>query len=256
MQRFLEISEIPADAVLLDARPSAAYAAGHIPGARAVEFTQKFLIRDAAQLEAFNAAVEALARGAGLSEGQRVVVYDAGRDNRAARVAWALEYAGFEVALLREGLNGFHETLETTPVTVPASSFTLSQPRRELLATADEVLARDANTVVVDARNAKEFSGEQAVSGSTRGGHIPGATNLNWEDLTTPTGLQDDAKLEEKLSTIPKDAEVIVHCQSGARSSVLYHALKSQGYNVKNYVGSMNEWVADEGLPLEKDAEG
>jgi thiosulfate/3-mercaptopyruvate sulfurtransferase len=255
VKRFLEATEIPADAVLLDARPSAGFEAGHIPGARAVEFTQKFLIRDAAQLEAFNAAVQDLARAAGLSAGQRVVVYDAGRDNRAARVAWALEYAGFEVALLREGVNGFHGTLETAPVTTPSSNFTLSHPKRELLATTDEVLARAANTVVIDARNAKEFSGEQAVSGSTRGGHIPGAINLNWEDLTTPIGLQDDAKLEEKLSLIPKDAEVIVHCQSGARSSVLYHALKSQGYNVKNYVGSMNEWVADEGLPLEKGAE-
>jgi thiosulfate/3-mercaptopyruvate sulfurtransferase len=256
VKRFLEPAEIPADAVLLDARPSATYEAGHIPGARPVEFTQKFFIRDPQQLGALNAAVQNLARGAGLSAGQRVVVYDVGRDNRATRVAWALEYAGFEVALLREGVNGFHGTFETAPATIAASDFTLSHPRRELLATADEVLARDANTVVVDARNAKEFSGEQAVSGSTRGGHIPGAINLNWEDLTTPTGLQDDTKLGEKLSAIPKNAEIIVHCQSGARSSVLYHALKSQGYNVKNYVGSMNEWVADEALPLEKDAEG
>ena len=252
MKRFLQAAEIPADAVVLDARPAAAYSAGHIPGARPVEFTQKFLIRDAQQLSAFNADVQNLARGAGLSTGQRVVVYDAGRDSRAARIAWALEYAGFEVSLLREGLSGFRGHLETAAVAIPSSEFALDHPRRELLATADEVLARDATTVVIDARNAKEFSGEQAVSGSTRGGHIPGAINLNWEDLTTPTGLQDDASLEEKLLGIPRDAEVIVHCQSGARSSVLYHALKAQGYNVRNYVGSMNEWVADEALPLEQ----
>lgn len=255
MKRFLAPAEIPDHAVLLDARPATAYTSGHIPGARNVEFTQKFLIRDAQQLEAFNTAVQNLARGAGLSEGQRVVVCDAGRDNRAARVAWALEYAGFEVALLREGMNGFHGTLETSPAAFTRSEFVMDHPKRDLLATADAVLARDANTVVIDARNAKEFSGEQAVSGSTRGGHIPGAINLNWEDLTTATGFQGDASLEEKLALIPKDAEVIVHCQSGARSSVLYHALKSQGYNVKNYVGSMNEWVADEALPLEQDAE-
>jgi thiosulfate/3-mercaptopyruvate sulfurtransferase len=256
MKRFLKAAEIPADAVLLDARPSAAYAAGHIPGARFAEFTQKFLIRDPQQLTAFNDAVQNLARDAGLSAGQHVVVYDAGRDNRAARVAWALEYVGFEVALLREGLNGFHGTLETSPATFTRSEFVMDHPQRDLLATTDEVLTRDAKTVVIDARNAKEFSGEQAVSGSTRGGHIPGAINLNWEDLTTPTGIQDDASLQEKLALIPKEAEVIVHCQSGARSSVLYHALKSQGYKVKNYLGSMNEWVADEALPLEQGTEG
>ena len=46
---------------------------------------------------------------------------------------------------------------------------------------------------------------------------------------------------------------MIVHCQSGARSSVVYHALKSVGVErVRNYLGSMNEWVSDDALPLEQ----
>lgn len=255
MKRFLEGSEIPSDAVVIDARPRSAYDEGHIDGSRSAEFTEKFLIRNAAQLEVFNDAVQRLARDAGLSQGQRVVVYDAGRDSRATRLAWALEYAGFEVAVLEEGLNGYMWSLETEPTEFAPSDFTLESPRSELLATADDVLNRDAKTIVIDARAADEFSGEKAVAGSTKGGHIPGAINLDWQQLATATGIANAATLEKQLSAIPKDADVIVHCQSGARSSVVYHALKSVGVNhVRNYLGSMNEWVGDETLPLEQGA--
>ena len=253
MNRFLTVAEIPSDAVLFDARPRSAYDAGHISGSRHAEFTEKFLIRNPAQLRTFNDAVQSLARGAGLSQGQRVVAYDAGRDSRATRLAWALEYAGFEVAVLKDGLNGFAGTLETAPTVFEPSDFTLESPRSEILATVDDVLNRDANTIVIDARAADEFSGEKAVSGSTKGGHIPGAINLDWQQLATKTGIADGATLEAQLSSIPKDADVIVHCQSGARSSVVYHALKSVGVErVRNYLGSMNEWVSDDALPLEQ----
>jgi thiosulfate/3-mercaptopyruvate sulfurtransferase len=253
MNRFLEIAQIPPDAVLIDARPKSAYDAGHLAGSRNAEFVDKFLIRTPAQLEVFHDALQNLARGAGLHAGQRVVVFDAGRDSRATRLAWALEYAGFEVAVLRDGLNGYTGALETAPTKFARSDFTLESPRSELLATADDVLNRDAKTIVIDARASDEFSGAKAVSGSTKGGHIPGAINLDWQQLATATGIADAATLEQQLSAIPKDADVIVHCQSGARSSVVYHALKSVGMErVRNYLGSMNEWVSDENLPLEQ----
>lgn len=182
-----------------------------------------------------------------------MVVYDAGRDSKATRLAWALEYAGFEVAVLRDGLNGFTGTLETAPTIFEPSEFTLESPRSEILATADDVLNKDAQTIVIDARAAEEFSGAKAVSGSSKGGHIPGAIHLDWQQLATATGIADAATLEAQLNAIPKDADVIVHCQSGARSSVVYHALKSVGVErVRNYLGSMNEWVADDNLPLEQ----
>jgi thiosulfate/3-mercaptopyruvate sulfurtransferase len=251
MNRFLEPSQIPADAMVIDARPLDAYNAGHIPGARPGEFLQKFYIRTPEHQAAFDAAVQNLARDLGLNTGQRVVVYDAGRDTRGARLAWALEYAGFDVALLRDGWNAWKGEVETVPPAFNPSEFTLQNPRRELLATVNDIQTRDANTVIVDARNAQEFSGAQLPPGSNRGGHIKGAINLNWEDLETATGVKDDAALEDALKDIPSDAEVIVHCQSGARSAVVYHALKSKGLKVRNYIGSINEWANDPELPLE-----
>ena len=255
MKRFLEVTDIPQDAVLLDTRAKSAYDAGHIAGSRHAEFTQKFSIRTPAQLQAFNNAVQTLSRAAGLQKGQRVVVYDAGRDSKATRLAWALEYAGFEVAVLRDGLNRYTGALEIAPTDFTPSDFSLESPRSELLATANDVLNRPAQTILIDARAADEFSGEQPVAGSTKGGHIPGAIHLDWQQLATETGIADAATLERQLSAIPKDADVIVHCQSGARSSVVYHALKSVGVqHVRNYLGSMNEWVGDDALPLEQGA--
>jgi thiosulfate/3-mercaptopyruvate sulfurtransferase len=254
MNRYLEPRQIPADAIVIDARPRAAYDAGHIPGARHAEFLQKFFIRTPEHLEAFGNAVQDLARASGLNAGQRVVVYDAGRDTRGARLAWALEYAGFDVALLRDGWNAWTGEIETVPPQFNPSEFTLEHPRREVLATVDDLRTRGETTLVVDTRNAQEFSGAQRPPGATRGGHIKGAINLNWENLETATGLKDDAALESELKDIPKDAEVIVHCQSGARSAVVYHALKARGVRVRNYVGSMNEWANDPELPLEADS--
>jgi thiosulfate/3-mercaptopyruvate sulfurtransferase len=254
VNRFLEIGDVPTDAVLVDARTLEQFQAGHLPGARHAEFMDKFLTRTPDQRQALNDAVQRLARGLGLRGGERVVVYDAGRDVRAARLAWALEYAHFQVALLRHGLIGYTGALETNDTAVQHSDFILEQPRTELLATADDILGRGENVVVVDARAAEEFSGEKTIPGTNRAGHIPGALNLDWQRLTDADGIADDAALEAQLSAIPDGADVIVHCQSGARSSVVYHALKSKGARVRNYVGSMNEWGGDEALPLEKDA--
>jgi thiosulfate/3-mercaptopyruvate sulfurtransferase len=251
MKRLLEWNEVPSDAVLVDARAQDLFAASHVPGARHAEFMDKFIIRSLEQLEAFNTAVQTLVRSLGLRGTEHVAVYDAGRETRAARLAWALEYAGFtEVGMLRTGLNGYTGTLETSSEPIAPSDFTLEHPRRELLATADEILGRDSNVIVLDARSADEYSGAKPIAGSDKAGHIPGARSLDWQRLTDGRGIADDAAIQKQLEDIPADAEVIVHCQSGARSSVLYQALKSRGVNVKNYIGSMNEW-AQEDLPLE-----
>jgi thiosulfate/3-mercaptopyruvate sulfurtransferase len=245
MKRLIEFSEIPTQAVLLDARAKADYLAGHMPKARHAEFLEKFIIRNADQLEFFNLSLEAWIRGLGLTGAEQLVIYDAGRDTRAARAAWALEYAGFKVQLLRQGVQG---TLETVVPEVQPSLFKL-EPNSALLATAEDVLKGQA--LVIDARDALEFAGSKIPPGATRGGHIPNAINLDWQKLADQNGIKSEAEISSILEHLPKDQEIIVHCQSGARSSVLFLALQERGYTVANYLGSMNEWLNDPSLPLE-----
>ena len=254
MKRFLAPSEIPSDAIILDARTEAQFSSGHIPGARHAEFvTPKFMIRDAAGLIHFHGVLQSWIQGIGLGLGNKVLVYDSGIDSRAARTAWALEYAGFEIALLIGGFKAWEAASQATSneiTSLTTSNFKL-EPRMELLATAEEILNRSENTIVLDARDSLEFSGQKIPTGASRGGHIPGAKHFEWTNVMNQNGFQNDSELEQSLLSIPKNAEVIVHCQSGARSAVLFHALESRGYKVKNYLGSMNEWLTNLDLPIE-----
>jgi thiosulfate/3-mercaptopyruvate sulfurtransferase len=244
MKRFIEPSEIPAAAVLLDTRPKAQYLTGHLAGARHGEFLEKFIIRNPEQLEFFNLTLQSWVRGLGLHGHEQIVVYDSGRDTRASRAAWALEYAGFAVQILRQGVFG---QLETTVPSIAPSGFVL-EPKTEVLATAEQIVAGEV--LVLDTRDALEFSGQKLAPGATRGGHIAGALNLDWQDLADEHGIKDAEQIDGILESLPHNAEIVVHCQSGARSSVVYHALRERGYTVRNYLGSMNEWAADEALPL------
>ncbi len=254
MNRFLTVDEIPSDAVLLDARTEAQYSISHLPNANHAEFVvPKFVIRDQAGLEYFQNTLQTWVQSIGLEAGAKVVVYDSGVDSRAARTAWALEYAGFEVSILNGGFQAWEAAglpVSSETPQVNHSIFKL-EPHPELLATANDVLNRSSDTVVLDARDAQEFAGVKIPTGATRGGHIPGAQHFEWTRVMNSQGFQSDAELGLSLAQIPKDAEIIVHCQSGARSAVLFQALKSQGFKVKNYLGSMNEWLSQNDLPIE-----
>jgi thiosulfate/3-mercaptopyruvate sulfurtransferase len=245
MKRFIELNEIPENTVLLDARAKKDYLTGHMQDARHAEFLEKFIIRNPEQLEFFNLSLEAWIRNLGLNGTEQLVIYDAGRDTRAARAAWALEYAGFNVQVLRQGVQG---VLETSIPEVQSSAFIL-EPNKALLATAEDVLK--GNALVIDARDDLEFSGQKIPVGATRGGHIPNAIHLDWQQLADDNGIQSQTQIDAVLEDIPKNREIIVHCQSGARSSVLFLALQERGYTVANYLGSMNEWLNDPSLPVE-----
>jgi rhodanese-related sulfurtransferase len=54
---------------------------------------------------------------------------------------------------------------------------------------------------------------------------------------------------EQQFSALPKDAELVMICRSGARSEKAAQFLEDQGYhNVSNLVGGTVAWVAA-GLP-------
>jgi thiosulfate/3-mercaptopyruvate sulfurtransferase len=256
MNRFLNPNEIPDGVVILDARPAALFLESHIPGARLVDFVSpKYLIRSASDLKEFHASLEQIFSAAGLVSSARVVVYDSGPENRAARTAWALEYAGCEVSLLQGGFPAWLAAgmpVLSEPENIMPSVFKV-HPRPELLATADEIKAKleAGEMLVLDARDSLEFHGEKIPAGANRGGHIPGAKHFEWLHVMTPTGFKAGAELDAALESIPKDREIAVHCQSGARSAAVFQVLKDRGYRVKNYLGSMNEWLSSEDLPVE-----
>jgi hydroxyacylglutathione hydrolase len=71
-------------------------------------------------------------------------------------------------------------------------------------------------------------------------GHLPGIENI-------PVG-----HLADRLDEVPRDRPLVVHCQSGARSSIAASLLRSKGFdNVINLGGGYADWQAA-GNPTER----
>lgn len=85
-----------------------------------------------------------------------------------------------------------------------------------------------ADVQVVDLRGASEY----------KQGHVEGAENVFV------------GTLERNLDKISRDKPVVIYCQGGDRATIAYSLLVRHGFtNVRNYSGSMNEWVR-EGNPV------
>ena len=90
-----------------------------------------------------------------------------------------------------------------------------------------------------------------------RGGHIPGARNLNWLDTIDTSRnnrLKSSEELREMLNErgITPDKEIITYCQTHHRSSHSYAMLKSLGFpHIRGYAGSWSEWGNSIETPIE-----
>ena len=74
--------------------------------------------------------------------------------------------------------------------------------------------------VILDVRNPEEY----------QAGNIPGSLNI-------PLG-----QLRKRLGELPKDREIIVHCQTGQRSYFAARILAQHGFIVRNLTGSYRTW--------------
>ena len=239
---------------VLDARPAAAYAAGHLPGAASLPEGRLRAEADPARLPGL-ARLRALLEGAGVRAGRPVVVYDGGSLKYAARVFWVLELLGHPaVAVLSGGTAGWVAAggpLERGTARAERGRFVPSLQGTRIATRVDVRLAMDdPATLIVDARPPAAYEGR--VSSGPRAGHVPGAVNVPYRAHLDAEGrLLDRAGLRrlygERLRRVRR---VYVYCDRGRESAVAYLALRLLGIEAAVYHGGWGDWSRAPGLPV------
>jgi len=255
--------------VEVDYDPENAYKQGHIQGASLIWWKRD--INDPIRRDIISKAqFEDLMSRNSVTPESEVILYGDFNNWFAAFVFWIFKYYGHKNVKLMNGGRKKWE-LEKKPYTkdepqIQKTKYISLPPDEGLRAYLFDVRrAIDRqDTVLVDVRSPKEFTGEitappeYPMEHAQRGGHIPKANNIPWATAVndadgTFKSVNDLKQIYESKGVTP-DKDVICYCRIGERSSHSWFVLKYLlGYpQVRNYDGSWTEWGNMIGNPVEK----
>jgi len=248
--------------LVIDLSPTDSYNHCHIAGAISLAYND--IVTSQAPIMGLLPNATTLSRvfsNIGLTPDHHVVAYDDDNSGKACRLLWTLDCLGHKNAsLLNGGLTAWRSA--SMPVNNHAISIHASHYEARIdntaLADKDYIIEHldDPSVVLLDARSEGEFKGE--VMRAKRGGHIPGAININWTNaIDTENNLKlrssDALRTLYESTGITKDKQIISYCQTHHRSAHSYIVLKSLGYkNIKGYPGAWSEWGNDKDTPIEQ----
>ncbi len=253
------------DVVVVDVRSKMAFmASGHIP--RAVVATwhdfsdptsaiKGILDPDIARLEKKLGAL-------GISNDRQMVVYSNPFDNWGdeGRMYWMLKYLGHPNVRVLDGgwvkWSAEMRRFECGPANPRPAIFKANVDPALITNKAELrklVEASHPDTMLADARSTEEYNGAFQ-QGIARGGHIPSAVSVPWNQFFKPDGTVKPVEAIRAILEkhgVASGKEVVCYCTGGVRSAWLYFILKLAGYEkVKNYPGSWWEWGNDYTLPV------
>lgn len=237
------------------------YRAGHIPGA--VHIAPSQLGSGIAPATGSLPTVQqltALLCAIGFTPDKHVVAYDDAGGSWAGRMIWTLELLGFTAASLLDGgrnawINAGFTLSDAAPAVTPSSLPPLHIDSTFIADKADilQQLGK-ADFAIWDARSPEEYAGSKVLA--ARGGHIPGAVNLEWTQLMdTQLRLLPLDVIRQLLDNagLSKNKTLVTHCQTHRRSGLTWFvARKLLGYPaIKAYPGSWSDWGNDTNTPIE-----
>ena len=196
----------------------------------------------------------------GLTGQTTVIAYDDEGGGWAGRLLWTLDVLGHQrYHYLDGGLLAWLEdqrSIEQGRGQVPQPSAYHAKIDRQQLVDVEQLKALLASQSidVWDARSAAEFSGDKVLA--ARGGHMPGASNLDWLELMDRGNALRLKPLTAIRATLAErgisgDKPIVTHCHSHHRSGLTYLVGKLLGFNIRGYDGSWSEWGNRADTPIE-----
>jgi len=183
-----------------------------------------------------------------------VVAYDDSRFAFASRLWWLLRYLGHDRVAVLDGGYGAWQTLgygvtpevPALPPAAPAPRF-VPQVQSPWVVDGETVQSyRDHPAiVVVDSREPGRYRGEFEPIDPIAG-HIPGAINQCWLEVTEATGEAKPISWHgDHWASVRSAQEVVVYCGSGVTACVNLLSLELAGLGTgKLYAGSWSDWCA------------
>jgi thiosulfate/3-mercaptopyruvate sulfurtransferase len=195
-------------------------------------------------------------RDIGINDDSLVVCYDDQRFAFVSRLWWLLRWLGHESVVV---LDGGYQAWKAADLPVTAAlpiTDGINQPaqgnftiRKSAVQIVDQnyvsTLHVKTESVLIDSREMPRYRGEQEPIDPVAG-HIPGALNKPWVDVTNAEGFALDESLQRQhWNEITKQKEVIVYCGSGVTACVNMLSLAMIGRDdAKLYAGSWSDWCS------------
>jgi thiosulfate/3-mercaptopyruvate sulfurtransferase len=192
--------------------------------------------------------------GLGVSHNTQVVIYDDSRLAFASRLWWWLRYVGHEnVKILNGGFRAWCDRQCPISSEVPSSEVPVRGDKMGGDIRANSVV--DINTVktvpntegsvLVDSRERERFLGIKEPIDPVAG-HINGAVNYPWQEVTDEKGFFLDLNQQRRRwQALTAADELVVYCGSGVSACVNLLSLAELGRDdAKLYVGSWSDWCS------------
>ena len=230
------------------------YQQGHLPGAFYLDLNQDLSSpvqqhggrHPLPDIEQFTAKLGAM----GVHSGETLVIaYEDSRFAFAARLWWLLRYLGHTpVALLDGGFSQWQQLAYPVTTEMPQAQ---PQPfiphiQSEMVVDIETVKARKdlPNVMLVDSRDRDRYLGHHEPIDPIAG-HIPGAVNFPWKDVSTETGQVKQTEQGQRWAEGQTAEEIIVYCGSGVTACVNLWSLELAGIKTgKLYAGSWSDWCS------------